>query len=650
MKHLTLILTIMISSLTYGQFLPVIEPKISDAVNYTKAEQVYWEKAMELLSKVNSGEMSYGEQMSKKDIQAIDSLEMMYGPMTEGVGCSWYCGGGPYKITASSYLQEQGKNTYLPNNIHDFDLLTAWVPKGTIGMKINFHFKPFTPRVNEILLWNGYIKNIDLWKANSRVAKFKLYVNGEPKAILNLIDSTNAQSFKINPVQSTDSIKDMILTLEILEIYNGTKYSDVAISEVNFDGLDVHCFAKGTIISLANGKTKEIQDIQSSDSILSFDFKTEKLTVVTNARLVTARHSNLIKLRFKDREITVTDDHPFWTYKKKWASINPDKSNLNYIQEEPVKMLSEGDKIFVPSDNSFLEIIDIDQIQKEQLTYTLEFENGESFIANGLLVKTEKVELIFNKKFIDSEDKWVAFQKDRDNKYGFGFIYIDEEAGLTLNHEGSFTISNNGDFISKKLDSVSIKVRLQNNQVKVAWIPKEKLEQLNVLKTPNWLKYYKNDINSIKRLYAWGYKYNSWNKCSKALTYLEKAYKINPEYKNLGVELAYSYNCLNKYKKAILIMEKVVKLNPKDSYSNKELIYAQIKSRKLKSAEKSIKKAIKKTDGKYNGENIYNLLYTYYKMNDKKKVLNWIDKAKKWNSKNKDLMNNIDQIEKDINK
>lgn len=394
MKQLTLILTILISSLTYGQELPVIEPKVFDAVNYTKAEQVYWENAMELLSKVNSGEMNYGEQMPKEDIQAIDSLEMMYGPMTEGVGCSWYCGGGPYKITASSYLQEQGKNTYLPDNIHDFDLLTAWVPKGTVGMKINFHFKPFAPRVNEILLWNGYIKNVDLWKANSRVAKFKLYVDGKPKAILNLVDSTNAQSFKIDPIQSTDSTKDLILTLEILEIYKGTKYSDVAISEVNFDGLDVHCFAKGTMVSLANGKTKEIQNIQSSDSILTFDLTQEKLVIASNPKLITARHSNLVKLHFKDREITVTDDHPFWTQDKIWASLNPDKSNQNYLQEEPVKLLSKGDKIFVPEDNSFLEIIDIDQVQKEQLTYTLEFENGESFIANGLLVKTEKVELI----------------------------------------------------------------------------------------------------------------------------------------------------------------------------------------------------------------------------------------------------------------
>jgi intein/homing endonuclease len=127
---------------------------------------------------------------------------------------------------------------------------------------------------------------------------------------------------------------------------------------------------------------------------LTFDLKKEKLVIATNPKLITARHSNLIKLRFIDREITVTDDHPFWTQDKIWASLNPDKSNQNYLQEEPVKLLSKGDKIFVPEDKSFLEIIDIVQVQKEQLTYTLEFENGESFIANGLLVKTEKVELI----------------------------------------------------------------------------------------------------------------------------------------------------------------------------------------------------------------------------------------------------------------
>jgi hypothetical protein len=67
-----------------------------------------------------------------------------------------------------------------------------------------------------------------------------MFVNGKPTAILELKDIKNTQSFKINPIQSTDSTRDLILTLEILEVYKGTKYDDVAVSEIGFDGLDVH--------------------------------------------------------------------------------------------------------------------------------------------------------------------------------------------------------------------------------------------------------------------------------------------------------------------------------------------------------------------------------------------------------------------------
>ena len=50
-RHVTLVLSILISTLTYGQNLAEIEPKVFDTVNYTKAEQVYWEKAMDLIQK-----------------------------------------------------------------------------------------------------------------------------------------------------------------------------------------------------------------------------------------------------------------------------------------------------------------------------------------------------------------------------------------------------------------------------------------------------------------------------------------------------------------------------------------------------------------------------------------------------------------------
>ena len=240
-KYIFILLNLIVSITTIGQ-IKTIKPTIGSANNYTPKEQVIWQKAIDKYQKINSFDIKY-DTLSAIEKVLIDSLEMGSGPLTQGPGCSWYCGGQMYKVTSNSYLTEQNNINYKPDNLHDFNLLTAWVPdttNGVIGKKVNFHFKPLSARVNEIQIYNGYIKNIDLFKANSRVKKFRLLINGEPYAILNLADTTAQQSFMINPVRSNDKKKDLILTFEILEIYKGSKYSDVAVSEINFSGLDVH--------------------------------------------------------------------------------------------------------------------------------------------------------------------------------------------------------------------------------------------------------------------------------------------------------------------------------------------------------------------------------------------------------------------------
>jgi hypothetical protein len=227
---------------SFGQALKTIKPTIGKANNYSKQEQITWQTTIEKYSKLNSGDLDYNK-LKPEDKILIDNLEMGVGPITEGPGCSWYCGGQMYKTTSTSYLKEQGNITYNPENIHDFNLFTAWIPdttNGVIGKKINFHFKPLSPRVNEIKIYNGYIKNIDLFKANSRVKKFKLYINNLYYATLELADTTAQQSFKIQTIQSKDKKTDLILTFEIVEIYRGDKYIDIAVSEINFGGIDVH--------------------------------------------------------------------------------------------------------------------------------------------------------------------------------------------------------------------------------------------------------------------------------------------------------------------------------------------------------------------------------------------------------------------------
>jgi hypothetical protein len=53
-------------------------------------------------------------------------------------------------------------------------------------------------------------------------------------------------------------------------------------------------------------------------------------------------------------------------------------------------------------------------------------------------------QLKFDKRNVQCEDKWVAFQMNKDSTYTFGFIYIDSQAGLTFNSEGQFKIEKNG--------------------------------------------------------------------------------------------------------------------------------------------------------------------------------------------------------------
>ncbi len=257
--------------------------------------------------------------------------------------------------------------------------------------------------------------------------------------------------------------------------------------------------------------------------------------------------------------------------------------------------------------------------------------------------------LEFNKRFVQSEDKWVAFSPGTDGRHQFGFIYIDAQAGLTLQHEGSFTIQSSGALEVSKLDSVNMKVRLQANTVKVAWIPESKFRELGIMAIPDWLKYYKTDTNSVTRLHKWGFMYNGWGECAKALDYLERAEKINPDFEGLGVELAYSYNCLEQYEKAITVLQKALAAAPTDAYTNKELVYALLKSGQLDKAAAACKNAIAVcTDSQFNMENCYNLLHSFFLKKDKEQFNAWKAETRKWCKDNERLMKSIAAMEKEL--
>jgi hypothetical protein len=189
------------------------------------------------------------EELTEAENTELEDLLEKYGEVVSSVwdviddGCSWYCGGGNYKVNASSNLKPQGKNTYDAKSANDLSYKTAWVEgkeDAGIGEYIEYHFEPKSPRITAIIIANGYMKSDIAWKNNNRVQSLKFYLNGEFYGILNLTDTKSDQRFELGTFGHNEDGSDLVLRFEINEIYQGDKYNDTAISEIYFDGIDVH--------------------------------------------------------------------------------------------------------------------------------------------------------------------------------------------------------------------------------------------------------------------------------------------------------------------------------------------------------------------------------------------------------------------------
>lgn len=156
-------------------------------------------------------------------------------------GCSWYCGA-KYDVECSSNLPSQGIQNYKCGNLSNFTLKDAWIEgvRGNgVGQKVKFIFHKSHPRLTNIYIANGYVRTQKLYKEHGRVKRFRLSFNGQPIGYLNLLDVYGIQSIVLDsPLVFDEDVN--VLEFEILEVYNGDKFSETAISELYFDGLDVH--------------------------------------------------------------------------------------------------------------------------------------------------------------------------------------------------------------------------------------------------------------------------------------------------------------------------------------------------------------------------------------------------------------------------
>lgn len=147
------------------------------------------------------------------------------------------------------------------------------------------------------------------------------------------------------------------------------------------------CVPGGTLISMADGNLKKIEDVEIGDRVLSYDL-TKKDFVFSTVDCKKVTTANCL-YEINDGLISLTDDHPVYVKKtdgsEGWAAINPETAKFSYENLE-VFSLEVGDKVFTDVDEWFL-IKDIKTKKYETKVYTLGVDSAvHNFFAGHVLI------------------------------------------------------------------------------------------------------------------------------------------------------------------------------------------------------------------------------------------------------------------------
>lgn len=292
------------------------------------------------------------------------------------------CAQGVTAVSASSVLAPQGKKNYDIKNLTDDDPTTAWV-EGKTDYGTGEYFEIKSPWVN--VIYNGYQSTPETWKNNSRVKKFKVYKNGKPYCFLELTDEMGAQHFELPNAENNDMNVPSVFKFEIMDVYKGAKWQDVAISHIDWV---LCCFSQNTGI-LGQTGALPVQSLNNKQIIYTLDIENAKLNTATVQKITHQTHLRLLKIVTTGKQIEVTPDHPL--YIKGYGFISLNKYLQISKQNDFTALVGKTEVLTWNAETNKPEFEIINKIEITDGvfdTYTiLKLDKGEVFIANGFVTR-----------------------------------------------------------------------------------------------------------------------------------------------------------------------------------------------------------------------------------------------------------------------
>lgn len=192
------------------------------------------------------------------------------------------------------------------------------------------------------------------------------------------------------------------------------------------------CVTGDSLITMADGSTKQIKDIVAGDKIMSYNFETKQMEPTTVEVLTKIHRTQIVHVKFADGTmLKITPDHPMFS-ERGWICYDPDAGKTHYfevgIEEQGTQI---GDMLLSLSLMFDKEIVDIEYFDNTDIdVYTLTAAGNHNYFVQSVLVHNKPCAIIC---CVDGETNITmangSFKKAKDITEGDEVLSFNQETG-----------------------------------------------------------------------------------------------------------------------------------------------------------------------------------------------------------------------------
>lgn len=184
------------------------------------------------------------------------------------------------------------------------------------------------------------------------------------------------------------------------------------------------CYAKGTMITVADGSQKAVEDVKVGDPVLVFNHLTGELDVAPVSYVFHdgEKEYEILKLRFDDAaDVEVLFEHGFFDVdSKEYVLINPENAK-DFVGHRFYRVTAKNGAY----DKGIVALTDYEVYSSQTECYAVVTAWHINSFANGMLSVTDDIKGLYNIFELDSDMKYDAQKMEEDiQKYGL-FSYDD---------------------------------------------------------------------------------------------------------------------------------------------------------------------------------------------------------------------------------